>query len=234
MPLAPIMISGVSGNRKSTSLGGLDPISTFIIRATRKAAIPTRKNLSYKELNTADWTGNTCVVTEPIIKIKDDNGNVNYIPKILTLYPKLVSLGFKTIVIDDVQILLSSIESSLRADIEFTNKRQIYSVIKTYINSLINVTQSYADKCQAIIIWQKLPDKDQLVIPGDYFNEVTIPQGSFDMILMAEIQPEGGSMFKTNGQSLARTPYGMFEEQYVQADIKYVIDEAYKYFGITT
>lgn len=228
------MITGVSGHRKSTSLGGLDPATTFIIRATRKAAIPTRRSLLYKELNTKDWTGNTCVVTEPLIKIKDDNGNVNYVPKILTLYPKLVSLGFKIIVIDDVQILLSNIESSLRADVEFTNKRQIYSVIKTYISSLINVTQSMSDKCQAVLIWQKLPDKDQLVIPGDYYNEVTIPQGSFDIIVQAELQPEGGSMFKTNGQSLARTPYEMFTEQYVQADIQFIIDEANKYFGITT
>jgi len=224
-----ILITGKSGEGKSFSLRHIPPADTLFIKATSKMPLPIRGvNKLFTSLSQDGKTGNMVALTNPFETDAKTGENISKINKIYSLAK---ARKFKYVVIDDVQYILLAIENMFKGTGDYKDGRKIYAYIKQFTYSMFQTADMEAPNITTIFSWQKHSSKDELVIPGDAFNEVIVPQGFFNVVLQAETGVTGEHFFRTNGLGLCKSPYEMFEEETIPNDIMPVLAEVEKYYN---
>ena len=192
-------------------------------------AIPAKgMNKIFTPLSKDRSTGN--VITLSNVYYVDQSTGED-VSKIAGIYALAKKRKFKYVVFDDVQYLLLSIESNSKASGEFKDGRRIYAKIKQFTHGLLTTADMETKDITSIFIWQKLDNKNELVIPGEYFNNVIIVQGFFSVVLDANTSMTGEHVYHTNGFGLCKTPHGMFDKESIPNDIKPVLLAIEKYYN---
>ena len=223
-----ILITGISGSGKSYSLRNLPAEETLFVRPTSKMPMPV-KGIGKKFTPMSDdrKTGNLITLNEPLYQDPSTGENVSKIP---IIYATAKQRGFKYVVIDDVQYILLAIENMFKGTGEYKDARRIYAFIKQFTYSMFSMADMEATNITSIFSWQKLGTKDELVIPGEAFNEVIVPQGFFNVVLQAEAGITGDRFFRTNGIGLCKSPADMLGET-IPNDIMPVLTAINEYFN---
>jgi energy-coupling factor transporter ATP-binding protein EcfA2 len=203
-----VLIIGQSGSGKSTSLRTLDPVTTFIInvldkplpfKGYKKGYIPvTKENKTGNYFSTHDWaTVVRCV--DMVNKERED---------------------ITTLIIDDWQYILSY-EFIKRATEKGFEK---FSEMAHHGWAIMNAcTTGLRSSLTAFILAHSDTDqtgRSKLKTIGKMLDEKITLEGLFTTVLHSR-NIDSGYMFQTqdNGEFLAKSPIGMFEELLIPNDL---------------
>lgn len=223
-------IVGESGSGKSTSIETLDPTETFIINVANKP-LPLRGwKKKYKPLNKENPMGNYVHSSNP-----ETIGKL--MQMVSTKRPEI-----KHLIIEDSSYI-TSFEIFDRAK-ESSYTKQI-EIAKHYADILRDV-QELRDDLFVIVITHPDVERDNLgqVVSkkiktyGKMTDKYMSLDGLFTYILYSGVivtEEDGVSaryVFETNDPtkiSTAKSPRGVFEERYIDNDLKFVIDKINEY-----
>ena len=219
MAAETILILGESGNGKSSSLRNLDPKETFIIGTTSKP-FPWRgwKKMYTKFDPKTNPDGNWYQTAK--------SANVLKIVK----YINAKRPEIKNIVVDDVQYTMSFEFMDRRKETGF-NK---FSDIGGDFTDLLRSADDLRDGIKLIFTAHSENTGDAmnphwtLKTVGKLVNEKITPEGLFTYVFYAMVIPGDEKMeykFLTNtdGERVAKTPLGMFDDQLIDNDLKEII-----------
>ncbi len=214
-----ILVIGDSGVGKSTSLRNLDPESTFIINVLGKP-LPFRGfKFKYTALSEDGMTGNylRTDVHQSISKI---------IKGINEKRPDI-----KTLVIDDFQYTMANefmakaLEKGFDKFTEIAkNAWEVLKQMSNCRNDLNCIVLSHSDtdvngkvKCKTI---------------GKLLDDKIVLEGMFTIVLHALMQ-DGRYKFltQTEGNYLAKSPMGMFEDKFIDNDMQFVLEKIHNYYN---
>lgn len=214
-----VLIIGQSGSGKSTSLRTLDPKTTFIInvldkplpfKAFKKNYTPcTKENKKGNYFTTNDWS---------------------HVVKCIEMVNK-ERLDITTLIIDDWQYILAYEFMRRVSEKGFDKFSELanhgWSTINACLGTratLTNFILSHSDvdatgrsKCKTI---------------GKMLDEKITIEGLFTTVLHSRVV-DGSYMFQTqyDGEFLAKSPMGMFEEHLIPNDLLAVKDAVENYFN---
>lgn len=220
MAAETILLLGESGTGKSSSLRNLDPKETFIISTTSKP-FPWRgwkkQYTKFDPKSNPDGNWYQTSKSSNILKI------VKYVN---AKRPEV-----KVIVLEDVQYSMS---------FEFMDRRnelgyQKFTDIGGDFTDLLRSADSLRDDLKLVFIAHSENVGDSmnphytLKTIGKLLNDKITPEGVFTYIFHTSVQPgDGDTMsykFLTNndGDHVAKTPMGMFNELYIDNDLAEII-----------
>lgn len=224
-----IAVVGESGSGKTSSLRNLNPEETFIISTTgKRPGVPGAKK-KYPTFNidkeTKEVSGNFYTTSK-----------VDNVSKILSIIDKKMP-NIKYIVCDDFQYFMA-FESMDRCKEKSYDKfvemaQHAYQVLKEGMNlrdDLYFVVLTHQDNGGTDV-----EPMYRIKTLGKMLNNTINLEGLFTYVFFARpIVGEDGKMqykFLTNsdGTCTAKTPMGLFEDLYIDNDLKYIIDSIEKY-----
>lgn len=219
MAAETILVLGESGHGKTTSLRNLNPTETFIISTTAKP-LPWRgwKKQYLKWDPKTSPEGNWCQTAK--------STSVATIMKyVSTKRPEI-----KTLVIDDVQYTMA---------FEFMDRRSEKSYDKFNdiggdFTDMLRTADSLRDDLKIIFLSHSENTGDMmnphwtLKTIGKMVNEKVTPEGLFTYVFYALAINNGGEMeykFLTNtdGEHVAKTSFGMFEDKLIDNDMAKIL-----------
>ena len=221
-----ILIIGESGSGKSTSLGNLDPKSTFIINVGQKP-MPFRgwKN-NYTKLSKENPEGNY---------IESDNAST-IVQTMKHINDKM--LHIKTVVVDDFQYLMAN-EYMRRANERGFDK---FTDIATHAWEVANTGKNLRDDITFVMIGHAEQSMDlqgnrrlKFKTVGKLVDNVITMEGMFTVVLFTHvgIDPEGNTSYtfitQSDGTTTAKSPRGMFEDLNIPNNISLVIIKMNEY-----
>lgn len=219
MAAETILILGESGNGKSTSLRNLNPAETFIITTTSKP-LPWR---GWKK-NYTKWDSKT-----------PDKGNLFQTSKATNIiqiarYISAKRPEIKNIIIEDAQYSMS---------FDFMDRRKEkgydkFNDIGGDFTDLLRMTDTLDDRLKLVFISHSENTGDAmnphytLKTIGKMVNEKITPEGLFTYVFYALAIKGDETMeykFLTNndGEHVAKTPMGMFEDLLIDNDLNEII-----------
>jgi hypothetical protein len=225
MAAQTILVLGESGQGKSTSLRNLNPQETFIISTTSKP-LPWR---GWKKHFTK-WDPKTNPDGNWYQTSKSSN-IITIIKYISTKRPEI-----KNVVVDDVQYTMSFEYMDRRTENGFSK----FNDIGGDFTDLLRIADLIRDDIKLIFTGHSENVGDlmnphwTLKTVGKMVNEKITPEGLFTYIFYAIVVPGDDKMeykFLTNtdGEHVAKTPMGMFEDQLIDNDIAKVLEAIDEY-----
>lgn len=215
-----VLVIGQSGSGKSTSLRNLDPKTTFIINVLDKP-LPFRGfKKSYKAITKENKTGNYYTTHDWAMVVRCIDMVNKERPDITTL------------VIDDWQYILSY-EFIKRASEKGFDK---FSDLANHGWSTMNAcTTGTRPSLTTFILAHSDMDqmgRSKLKTIGKMLDEKITLEGLFTTVLHSRIV-DGDYMFQTqdDGDFLAKSPMGMFEEFLIPNDLLVVKEAVENYFS---
>lgn len=215
-----VLIIGQSGTGKSTSICNLDPKSTFIINVLDKS-LPFRGfRKNYVPISSwEDKTGNY-LATDQWDKI------IRCIQMVDKVRPDI-----KTLVLDDWQYILAQ-EFMRRVSERGFDK---YSELGMHGWSTINALTTTRTSLTGIILAHSEVDntgKSKVKTIGKMLDEKITIEGMFTTVLHSRII-DGRYCFQTqhDGDHVAKSPIGMFEEGFIDNDLLYVKNKIESYYN---
>lgn len=220
MAAETILILGESGHGKTSSLRNLDPTSTFIISTTSKP-LPWRgwKKMYKKFDPKTNIEGNwyqTSKSSNVMTIIKYINNKMPHI---------------KNIILDDTQYTMAFEFMDRRAEKGYDK----FNEIGGDFTDMLRLADSLRDDIKLIFTAHSENTGDMmnphwtLKTIGKMVNEKITPEGLFTYVFYAMVQDPGdGNMeykFLTNtdGEHVAKTPMGMFEDKLIDNDLNEII-----------
>ncbi|WP_064591615.1 ATP-binding protein [Streptobacillus moniliformis] len=214
-----ILVIGESGSGKSTSIRNLNPEETFIIQVVNKPLpFPKFKDF-YPLYNKETKKGNRVITSnyEVIVRIL----------KILDMERK-----YKNIIIDDSTYLIAKqyLESNSKGYDKFNGLLESFYYLVKCIENLTN------ENLKIILLGhQKENENGKMTFKtiGKAIDEKITVEGLFSIVLNTEIK-DRQYYFRTqnNGYNTSKSPMGMFENEYIENDLKMVIEQIDEYYGI--
>lgn len=206
-----VLVIGASGSGKSSSLRGLDAKETAIIKCINKELPFKKGDAKFKSI--------VCQKAEDVVK---------NIVMILQKAPHI-----KNIVIDDliylsVQTFMS--RSKEKGYDKFTDlANELYSVL-TLPEQVQNddITFIYLTHSET----NPTTMETNVRTIGKVISEKVVPEGLFTIVLEAQCD-NGEYKFLTHnisGNSVVKTPLGMFEEDYIDNDLSIVLKAIKEYY----
>lgn len=224
-----IGLVGESGTGKSTSIENLDPKETFIINVANKA-LPFR-----------GWKKKYTLITK-----ENPNGNyvhttnADMIGKLLTMVDQKRT-EIKTVIIEDS----SYITSFELFDRSKENSYTKHVEIATHYANILRAVPGLRDDLNVIVITHPDIERDsmgtvvnmKIKTYGKMTDKYMSLDGLFTYLLFSQVlvSDDGKTsryVFDTNDPtkiSTAKTPRGVFEERYIDNDLKVVIDKIEEY-----
>lgn len=219
MAAETILILGESGCGKSSSLRNLNPKETFIITTTSKP-LPWR---GWKKMYTK---------FDPKTNPEGNWYQTSKSSNILTIikYINAKRPDIKNIIVDDTQYTMSFEYMDRRKETGF----QKFSDIGGDFTDLLRSADSLKDGMKLIFTAhsENIGDNTNphwtLKTIGKMVNEKITPEGLFTYVFYATVIPgdekvEYKFLTNTDGERVAKTPIGMFENQYIDNDMAEII-----------
>lgn len=215
-----VLVLGESGTGKSTALRNFDFKSTFIINVLGKNLPFRGYKKHYKSITGWDDKINNYFVSDDWSRIVKCIKMVNDERQDIT-----------TLIIDDLQYVMSF--EFLRRVSEKTYDK--YSEMAVHFMAIINACNSARDDLFCCLLTHNEVDNQgysKLKTIGRLLEEKIKIEGVFTAILHSCVTPDGYK-FLTNhdGMRLAKTPMGMFDQLYIDNDLKLVRDSLIEYFN---
>lgn len=215
------MIIGESGSGKSTSIRNMDPKNTFLLQVINKPLPFRGANKLYKPI-TKDDKGKSIgnkVVTDDFNKISK---SIEYISD--------SRKEIKTIIIDDFQYIMS-LEFMRRAEEKGWDK---FAEIAAHIFKVIDTSIMARADLNVVLLAHSTTDdmgRTKLKTIGKMIDEKITLEGMCTVVLHSKIVDDR-YVFQTQGDAttIAKSPIEMFEERYIDNDLKHVIDTIEKYY----
>lgn len=224
-----LCIYGESGTGKSTSLRNLDPATTFIISTTGKP-LPFRawrkKYTPFTiDKDTKECTGNYYVSSnsEKILKmLKIINSKMPHIT---------------VVVIDDMQYILSYEFVDRATEIGYTK----FSEIAQHLMEILRYAEQMREDCTMCFLTHsenvgtEIDPKYVIKTVGKLLAEKVTLEGLFTYMFCTKVEEgdDGKMRYKlitnNNGQCLAKTPMGMFEELEIDNDLNEILKAIKEY-----
>lgn len=225
MAAETILILGESGNGKSTSLRNLKPEETFIICTTSKP-LPWKgwkkhyTKFSVKESPEGNWV--QCSKAPTII---------NLMKFINSKRPEV-----KNIIIDDAQYIMSFDYMDRRDETGFKK----FTDIGGAFTDLLRAAELLRDDIKLIFTAHSENTGDSinphwsLKTIGKLVTEKITPEGLFTYVFYAmaikgEEKIEYKFLTNSDGEHVAKTPMGMFDELFIDNDLNAIINVIDKY-----
>ena len=212
-----VLILGESGTGKSTAIRTLPPESTFIIKTIEKSLpFPGAKKL-YTPLSDDFKTGNS--------RVQDDSHKIiNLLNFINHNRPDI-----KHIVIDDFGYM-SSNSFMRQASVKGYEK---FTTIGKEMFDVLNCIESLRDDLICFVMMHVEIDQNGRYKPktvGKMVDQHICVEGKFTYIFHA-LTSERKYKFLTNndGQHMAKTPMGMFDEMLIDNDLLLIADAIRRY-----
>jgi ABC-type dipeptide/oligopeptide/nickel transport system ATPase component len=227
MAAQTLCIVGESGTGKSTSLRNLEPETTFIISTTGKP-LPFRKwKQKYTPLRKEgnEWVGNYYVSS------KSDQ-----IIKILALINSALK-NIKTVIIDDFQYVLSYEFVDRSTEVGYGK----FSEIAQHAMDILRYAEKMREDCMMVFLTHSEDTgseiKHHYVIKtiGKMLSEKVTLEGLFTYLFFTKVnETEDGRMeykFVTNnnGECVAKTPLGMFDDLEIDNDLNHILEVIREY-----
>ena len=220
MAAETMLILGESGCGKTTSLRNLNPDETFIITTTSKP-LPWRGwKRQYTKFDTKEHlTGNWY-----------QTASSTQIGKIIK-YVNAKRPEIKNIVVDDLQYTMSFAYMDRRSETGF----QKFSDIGGDFTDLLRLADFLRDDLKLIFTSHSENTGDSmnphysLKTVGKMVNEKITPEGLFTYVFYALPQSGDGEhmeykfLTNTDGEHVAKTPMGMFEDLLIDNDVAEII-----------
>lgn len=220
MAAETILILGESGHGKSTSLRNLDPKETFIISTTSKP-LPWRGwKKQYSKFNTKDNPeGNWFQTSKSSQMIK------------IIKYVDAKMPHIKNIIIDDLQYVMAFEYMDRRDETGFKK----FSDIGGDFTDLLRLADTLRDGVKMIFTSHSENTGDAmnphwtLKTVGKMVSEKVTPEGLFTYVFHAVTIPgendrmEYKFLTNTDGERVAKTSMGMFEDLYIDNDLAEII-----------
>lgn len=203
--MSAILICGESGSGKSTSLRNMNPKTTLLIQAIKKDLPFKSKGWSQVKKVKDKRTGNIVV-----------NRRANEIIKMIN---GAKAGGFDTVVVDDLQYLMSY-ELFDRVDEHSFNK---FVDIAVNIKNLFDAARE-ADVNVYFLAHSERGDDGitRMKTSGKMLNNQLTPEGLFTVVLRC-MALNGEYFFTTkNNEDTVKTPMGMFESDRIDNDLAVV------------
>lgn len=222
-----IAIVGESGSGKSTSIRNLNPAETFIISTTGKRPGIKGALKKYPTFTKTDtgYTGNFVTTA-----------NVEKIDTILK-YINSKRPDIKTVIIDDFQYIMG-FEAMDKADQKgyekFTQMAQhAYQVLKSAMNlrdDLYVVVSTHSENTG-----DRINPYFKMKTLGKMIDSTITLEGLFTYVFFTAIQrdEEGNPSYKfmtnSDGTTTGKSPMGLFDDLYIDNDLKLVVDRIEEY-----
>lgn len=222
-----IAIVGESGSGKSTSIRNLNPAETFIISTTGKRPGIKGALKKYPNFTKTDsgYTGNFVTTA-----------NVDKIDTILK-YINTKRPDVKVVVIDDFQYVMAFEAMDRAGDKGFDKFTQMaqhaYQVLKSAMNlrdDLYVVVSTHSENTgDRINPYYKMKTLGKMLD-----NTITL-EGLFTYVFFTAIQrdddgnPSYKFMTNSDGTTTGKSPMGLFNDLYIDNDLKLVIDRIEEY-----
>ena len=224
----PILIIGPSGTGKSTSIEGLNHKETFLIKVTDKPMPFRGSKRKYVACTADNPQGNMYV-------LKSDDPLRRY-SELLSLLGKISSNRpeIKNVIIDDYQYLMVD-EYMSKSDEKGFGK---FAVMAKNMWSVLDKISICRENLNVVLISHNDVGDDgvsTMQCLGKMLRGTVKPEGKFTVILHTYVH-DGKYKFLTQfrtvgGQELlAKTPKGMFEDEFIDNDMKYVIEKMNAYY----
>jgi len=213
-----VLIIGESGSGKSTSIRNLDPSSTFIISVIGKPLPIKGFRNKYKHIDNWNDNKNNWYVSD----------NYQSILKCVDAVKKRDDI--KVLIVDDFQYVMAN-EFMRRASESGWNK---FSEISNHAWLIINEITNLRNDLVSFILCHSETDEYGLVKTktiGKMLNEKISIEGMFTTVLHS-MKNDSGYQFLTqhDGKHLAKSPMGLFDDEYVPNDLSLVLDKLASYY----
>lgn len=207
------LIIGESGTGKSTAIRTLPHESTFIINVLDKSLPFKGHKKKYVRVSQDGKTGNHCASDDPVQIIKILSFINNHRPDI------------NTIVLDDFGYVISN-SFMRKASLKGYEK---YTDIGKEAFDILNVVSNLRDDLFCFVTMHTDIDKQGRHKPktvGNMIDQYICIEGKFTYVFHA-LTSEGKYKFLTNndGQHMAKSPMGVFDDAFIDNDLKYVVDK---------
>jgi hypothetical protein len=212
-----VIIAGPSGMGKSTSFRNMDPKDTLLIKAVSKPLPFPEKKLGWKVID-QEGQGN--------IFVTDNPGTIK------ALMSKAPSKGFKNIIIDDATFTMTN-EFMRRISEKNFDK---WSDLAYNVWSLVNTVRELPDDVIVWLVWHVEETNRgaiKLRTVGKLTDEKIDIPALATVVLIAERNSDGEYVFRTqnSGMDIAKSPVGMFDEEFIPNDLKMVEQKIREYYG---
>ncbi len=229
MACSTLCIYGESGTGKTTSLRNMNPETTFIISTTgkplsfrgwKKKYIPFKIDKETKEISGNYYISSN---SEQILKI---------FKIINTKMPHI-----ETVVIDDVQYIMSYEFVDRATEIGYGK----FSEIAQHMMEILRYSEQMRDDCTMVFLTHsdnegtEIDPKYVIKTIGKLLSEKVTLEGLFTYIFFTKVEEgdDGKMQYKlvtnNNGQCLAKTPMGMFEELEIDNDLNKILEVIKEY-----
>lgn len=223
MACSTLCIYGESGTGKSTSLRNLDPKTTFIIsttgkplpfRAWKKKYVPFNIDKDTKELSGNYYISSN---SEKILKM---------LKIINTKMPHI-----NVVVIDDMQYILSYEFVDRATEVGYTK----FSEIAQHLMEILRYAEQMRDDCTMCFLTHsenvgtEIDPKYVIKTVGKLLAEKVTLEGLFTYMFCTKVEEgdDGKMQYKlitnNNGQCLAKTPMGMFDDLEIDNDLNEIL-----------
>lgn len=198
----PVMIYGQSGSGKSTSLRNFEPEEISIINVSGKP-LPFRNK--HKTYNCDDYT-------KILAAIQKAKTNAIIIDDATYLMTNEFMRGVKTVGYQKFNDLALNFWTLIRTAANLPEDKIVYFM------GHVDIDQNGNEKFKTI---------------GKMLDEKVTLEGMFTVVLKTVVQ-DGKYLFstKTNGQDTVKTPMGLFEESFIENDLKEVDIAIREYWGL--
>ena len=223
MACQTLCIYGDSGTGKSTALRNLNPENTFIIsttgkplpfRAWRKKYIPFTINKETKEVSGNYYVSSNWEAILKILKI------------INTKMPNIT-----TVVVDDTQYIMSYEFVDRATEVGYGK----FSELAQHLMTILRYAEQMREDCTMCFLTHcentgtEIDPKYVIKTIGKLLSEKVTLEGLFTYIFFTKVEEgdDGRMQYKlvtnNDGQCLAKTPMGMFEELEIDNDLAQIL-----------
>lgn len=207
----PTLILGESGTGKTFSCRNLDPVKVAMFQATGKP-LPF-KSQAWKEsksiLVTSDWH------------------------RIIAGIKRCAEIGKQIVIIDDFQYLLAEEYLARSAEKGYGK----FTELAVHARELIRAAQNAPENMRVYITWHTEIDDTGTIKAktiGKLLNEKITIEGLFSIVIRSQ-RRDGEYGFSTQScGDVCKSPYEMFDSEFISNDLKYVDERICEYYGIDT